>query len=119
MPEAGPDRVRRAAETVMAKPLVVVIPHQIGRAEARRRIDARLGQGRDLVQKAGLTMQDPVWDGDTLAFVVGAMGQTVRGIIAVEDETARVEVRLPLLLGIFSGKVREVIAEKGGELLAA
>ncbi|GJD60565.1 polyhydroxyalkanoic acid system family protein [Methylobacterium frigidaeris] len=103
----------------MAKPLVVVIPHQIGRAEARRRIDARLGQGRDLVQKAGLTMQDPVWDGDTLAFVVGALGQTVSGIIAVEDEAARVEVRLPLLLGVFSGKVREVIAEKGGELLAA
>ncbi|AWB24749.1 polyhydroxyalkanoic acid synthase [Methylobacterium currus] len=103
----------------MAKPLVVVIPHEIGRAEARRRIDARLGQGRDLVQKAGLTMQDPVWDGDTLAFVVGAMGQTVSGTIAVEDESARVEVLLPRLLGIFSGKVRAVIAEKGGELLAA
>jgi hypothetical protein len=103
----------------MAKPLVVEIPHQIGRAEARRRIDARLGQGRDLVQKAGLTMQDPVWNGDTLAFVVGAMGQTVSGTIAVEDTAARVEVRLPLLLGVFSGKVREVIAAKGGELLAA
>ncbi|MGX7707590.1 polyhydroxyalkanoic acid system family protein [Methylobacterium sp. Gmos1] len=103
----------------MAKPLVVVIPHQLGRAEARRRIDDRLGQGRELVQKAGLTMQDPVWDGDTLAFVVGAMGQTVSGTIAVEDEAARVEVRLPLLLGMFSGKVREVIAEKGGQLLAA
>ncbi|SFU42131.1 Putative polyhydroxyalkanoic acid system protein (PHA_gran_rgn) [Methylobacterium sp. 174MFSha1.1] len=103
----------------MAKPLVVEIPHQIGRAEARRRIEARLGQGRELVQKAGLTMQDPVWDGDTLAFVVGAMGQTVSGTIAVEDRAARVEVRLPLLLGVFSAKVREVIAEKGGELLAA
>ena len=103
----------------MAKPLVVVIPHQIGRAAARRRIDARLGQGRDLVQKAGLTMQDPVWDGDTLAFVVGAMGQTVSGTIAVEDEAARVEVQLPLLLGMFSAKVRQTIAEKGGELLAA
>ncbi|AWN54584.1 polyhydroxyalkanoic acid system family protein [Methylobacterium sp. 17Sr1-1] len=103
----------------MAKPLVVEIPHQIGRVEARRRIESRLGQGRELVQKAGLTMQDPVWDGDTLAFVVGAMGQTVSGTIAVEDTAARVEVRLPLLLGVFSGKVREVIAEKGGELLAA
>ncbi len=103
----------------MAKPLVVVIPHQLGRAEARRRIEARLGQGRDLVQKAGLTMQDPVWEGDTLAFVVGAMGQTVGGTIAVEDEAARVEVRLPLLLGMFSAKVRQVIAEKGSELLAA
>ncbi len=103
----------------MAKPLVVVIPHQIGRAEARRRIDTRIGQGRELVQKAGLTMQDPVWDGDTLAFVVGAMGQTVSGTIAVEDEAARVEVQLPLLLGMFSAKVRQAIAEKGGELLAA
>ncbi|KMO27487.1 polyhydroxyalkanoic acid system family protein [Methylobacterium aquaticum] len=103
----------------MAKPLVVVIPYQIGRAEARRRIDARLGQGRDLVQKAGLTMQDPVWDGDTLAFVVGAMGQTVTGTIAVDDEAARVEVKLPMLLGMFSGKVGQVIADKGGELFAA
>lgn len=103
----------------MAKPLVVEIPHQLGRVEARRRIESRLGQGRDLVQKAGLTMEEPVWDGDTLAFVVGAMGQTVGGTIAVEETAARVEVRLPLLLGIFSGKVRQVILEKGGELLAA
>lgn len=102
----------------MAKPLVVVIPHQLGRSEARRRIDARIGQGRDLVQKAGLTMQDPVWTGDALGFQVGAMGQSVSGTIAVEDEAARVEVHLPLLLGVFSGKVRQVIAEKGGELLA-
>jgi hypothetical protein len=103
----------------MAKPLIVDLPHELGRAEARRRIESRLGQGRDLVQKAGLTMQDPVWDGDTLAFVVGAMGQTVSGTIAVEDAAARVEVRLPMLLGMFSAKVRQVIAEKGGELLAA
>jgi hypothetical protein len=103
----------------MAKPLVVVIPHQLGRAEARRRIDARLGQGRDLVQKAGLTMDDPSWEGDTLSFLVGALGQRVDGTVAVENEAVTVEVRLPLLLGIFSGKVRDVIAEKGGQLLAA
>ncbi|TGD98028.1 polyhydroxyalkanoic acid system family protein [Methylobacterium nonmethylotrophicum] len=102
----------------MAKPLVVVIPHQLGRAEARRRIDARIGQGRDMVQKAGLSMDDPVWDGDTLSFLVGALGQTVSGTIAVEDEAVRAEVNLPLLLGIFSGKVRDVIVEKGGQLLA-
>ena len=42
---------RRPVETVMAKPLVVVIPHQLGRSEARRRIDARIGQGRENAKK--------------------------------------------------------------------
>ncbi len=42
------------------------------------------------------------------------MGQSVSGTIAVEDAAARVEVQLPMLLGMFSAKVRQVIAEKGG-----
>jgi predicted RNA-binding protein with TRAM domain len=38
------------------------------------------------------SMQDPVWTGDTLGFQVGAMGQSVSGTIAVEDEAARIKI---------------------------
>ncbi len=45
----------------MAKPLVVVIPHQLGRAEARRRLENGIGQAKEMLQKAGLSMADATW----------------------------------------------------------
>ncbi|GJD47700.1 hypothetical protein OPKNFCMD_0410 [Methylobacterium crusticola] len=102
----------------MAKPLVVVIPHQLGRVEARRRLDSGMGQAKDMLHKAGLTMADATWTGDRLSFLVGAMNQKVDGDIDVEEDCVRVEVRMPLLLSLFAGKVQKILDQNGTKLLA-
>ncbi|KMO39071.1 polyhydroxyalkanoic acid synthase [Methylobacterium variabile] len=103
----------------MAKPLIVVVPHALGRIEARRRIAARLAQGQDMIPSAGFNMADPTWSDDRLSFLVTALGQTVDGDVDVEDACVRVKLRMPLLLSVFSGNVRSVIAQQGERLLGS
>ena len=60
----------------MSKPVVVNIPHELGRAEARRRIDE--GVGRLTSQIGAVGELQKAWEGDTLAFSLQAIGQKRR-----------------------------------------
>ena len=99
----------------MSKPLVVVIPHQLGREVARQRLQAGV---EALKQKFGDTVAsiDGTWAGDRLDFAVAAMGQAVSGGLEVRDADVRVEVQLPWLLAMIAEKARGFI-EKEGQLL--
>jgi hypothetical protein len=60
----------------MTTPLTVSIPHQLGRAEARRRIEA--GFAKTLAGLPGGVGQcSQRWEGDRLVFSVAALGQTI------------------------------------------
>ncbi len=99
----------------MSKPLVVTIPHELGRAEARRRLDEGIG---GLVAQLGAVGQaDHAWDGDVLRFSVRAMGQVISGLIDVADREVRLEVVLPAFLAMIANKVRGKIQKQGQILL--
>jgi putative polyhydroxyalkanoate system protein len=99
----------------MSKPVVVNIPHQLGRAEARRRIDE--GIGRLTQQFASMGEARHTWDGDILRFVVAAMGQEVKGSVDVRDQDVVLEVLLPGFLAMIAGKVKGKIQKEGQILL--
>lgn len=99
----------------MSKPLVVVIPHQLGREAARQRLQAGV---ETLKQKFGdkVASIDGTWAGDHLNFAIAAMGQGVSGGLDVGDTEVRVEVQLPWLLAMIAEKAKGLI-EKEGQLL--
>lgn len=99
----------------MSKPVVVNIPHELGRAEARRRIDEGVGRLTSQIGAVGEVKQS--WDGDTLAFSLQAIGQTVTGTIAVLDREVRLEVNLPGIFAMIAGKVKGRLREQGQILL--
>ena len=68
----------------MSEPLVVVIPHRLGKDEALRRIKDGLGRAR---AEFGwlLSLEEEVWSGDRLTFRVAALGQHASGIIDVYE----------------------------------
>jgi len=96
--------------------LTVSIPHQLGREEARRRIETQLAQ---LQQQYGsmLTSMDQRWTDDTLDFTAGAHGMSVTGRLIVEEQRVVVEIVLPWLLGMFVGRIRNQIEQQGRLLL--
>jgi putative polyhydroxyalkanoate system protein len=99
----------------MAQPLRVEIPHQLGRAEARRRIESGFGHlVHQLPGGAGLCTQR--WEGDRLTFSVAAMGQTVPGSVDVLDTAVAIEIELPGLLGQIAGAFKGRL-QKAGRLL--
>ena len=79
----------------MSAPLVVSIPHTLGRAEALR----RLKSGLEGMPQAGLlTLEQQGWTDNRLNFMVRALGQSVPGSLEVQDDFVRLEVVLPGLL---------------------
>lgn len=101
----------------MAKPLIVEIPHELGQAEARRRLEEGTVKMRQLLEKSGFQVANMAWTGDQLAFAVSAMAQKIDGQIDVKPETVRVEVRLPLLLALFAEKIQKAVGTQGNLLL--
>ena len=79
----------------MAEPVVVSIPHSLGKAEALRRLQSGL-QG--LPTNSLLTFEQQPWADNKMPFVVRAMGQAIPGSLEVEDSVVRLEVMLPALL---------------------
>ena len=91
----------------MSRPLIVSIPHRLGREEAGRRI------------KSGLTAArtNYSWSGDRLAFNLSALGQTAAGFIDVADDHVRLEVQLPWLLAVVAEKLTPAIRKEGTLML--
>ena len=100
----------------MATPIRISIPHQLGRAEARRRIEAGFAKIVDVVPGGG-AMQSQRWDGDELSFNLAAMGQTVSGVITVLDAEVAMSIELPGVLGMIAGGLKDRLRKVGQLLL--
>lgn len=102
----------------MSRPITVSIPHDLGRAEARRRIEAGFGSLEEQLSAGGLRMTfTERWEGDRLHFTGRTMGQTVSGQVDVMEDAVQVEVILPRLLAALAEKVRGRLAAQGTRLL--
>jgi hypothetical protein len=99
----------------MATPLTVSIPHQLGRAEARRRIETGFAQIVHLLPGSGGACSER-WDGDRLVFRVAAVGQAVDGTIDVGDAAVTMVIELPGALGIIANNLKDRL-QKVGQLL--
>ena len=99
----------------MATPLSINIPHQLGRAEARRRIETGFAKLVGQLPGGGGAFNQK-WDGDRLTFTASGMGQTVSGVVTVLDAVVAMELELPGLLGMLAGGLKGRI-QKAGQLL--
>jgi len=98
----------------MSAPLVVSIPHQLGREEATRRL--KVGLTRAASSIPVLQVDEERWDGDRMMFRVRALGQAASGHLDVADDHVRLEVTLPWLLQRFA-EVAQVAIRNRGKLL--
>lgn len=101
---------------MMSQTISVDLPHQLGRAGARARIESKIGRLADKIP-GGATVEHR-WEGDSLHFTVAAMGQTVVSRLDVAERHVHAEIALPGMLALFAGKVRETLAKEGPRLLA-
>jgi hypothetical protein len=92
----------------MATPIAISIPHQLGRAEARRRIETGFARIIHLVPgSAGVCER---WEGDRLIFSAAAIGQ-ISGVLDVLD------TELPGVLGMVARGLKERLQQVGQLLL--
>ena len=99
----------------MSAPLVVSIPHSLGREEAARRLKG--GLTRVAATVPVLAVDEERWEGDQMFFRVRALGQAASGQVEVADDHVRLEVMLPWLLQRFAQMAQGVIRDQGTRLL--
>ena len=100
----------------MAKPVVVNIPHDLGREQARQRLQTGFGRIRDQIAGQALQFEER-WEGERLHFNAGALGQKISGRVDVFEKSVRVEVDLPWILATIAEKLQGRIRKEGTLLL--
>jgi hypothetical protein len=98
----------------MSAPLVVSIPHRLGREEATRRL--KTGLTRAATSIPVLKVDEERWEDNRMVFRVRALGQAAAGHLDVEDDHVKLEVMLPWLLQRFA-EVAQVAIQNRGRLL--
>ena len=99
----------------MSKPLVVSIPHRLGREEAIRRLKTGLTRAAQSVPV--LKVDEERWEDDRMIFRVRALGQAAAGHLDVAEDHVRLEVTLPWLLQRFAEVAQAAIQHRGNLLL--
>ena len=100
----------------MTRPLSISIPHELGVAEARQRIEA----GFDRLERqisGGLAQVEKHWEGDQMHFVARGVGQTVSGRLQVLERAIDMEIELPAFLAMIADKIRGRVQKEGRLLL--
>lgn len=99
----------------MSRPVVVSIPHRLGKEEALRRL--RPGLRGAAASFPVLTVDEESWSGDRMNFRLRALGQAVAGTVDVAEDHVRLEVTLPWLLAKFAQVAQAAIRARGQLLL--
>lgn len=99
----------------MAKPIVITIPHELGKAEARERIEA--GVARMTHQFGEGVKLTKAWTGDQLSFSAKVVGQAVAGKLDVFEDAVRMEVDLPPFFAMIADKVKGRLKKEGQLML--
>jgi hypothetical protein len=99
----------------MSAPLIVSIPHRLGREEATRRLKTGLARAASSISV--LKVDEERWEENRMVFRVRALGQAASGHLDVADDHVRLEVTLPWLLQRFAEVAQVAIRNRGNLLL--
>jgi hypothetical protein len=100
----------------MPPPLIVSVPHRLGRDEATRRLKSGLETARTKLGQV-FAIEEETWTDNRLQFRVRALGQTANGTVDVAEDHAHLEVTLPWPLAQIADKVQHAIQRQGTAML--
>jgi hypothetical protein len=95
----------------------VSVPHALGSAAARARLDKFLDDvRRDYAAQLGDV--SGVWTADCLDFRFQTSGLPISGKLLVEEASVQVSGQLPLVASIFRGRIEQTIRDELRRLLS-
>jgi putative polyhydroxyalkanoate system protein len=100
----------------MSRPVSIDIPHNLGAAEAKTRIEAGFGQLQQQIA-GGLAQMEKHWEGDRLTFSAKVIGQAISGRLHVLDDAIKMEIDLPPMLAMIADTIKGRVKKQGVLLL--
>ena len=101
----------------MGRPISINIPHQLGQAEAKRRIEQGFGQLQSQIAGHGLAALHKTWADDVLTFSAKVVGQSVNGRLKVLGDSVEMEIELPEFLAMIANTIKGRLQKQGRLLL--
>lgn len=104
----------------MSRSVTVNIPHTLGKAEARRRIEGGFGKLRAQMTGGVSGLMESFnerWEDDCLYFEGATFGQAIHGRLDVLEESIVVEVALPNFLAAIADSIMGRVKKEGQLLL--
>ena len=103
----------------MSVPVTATIPHSLGKAEARRRLEEGFGNLHQNMTGGlmGVLSFQKRWENDRLHFEGGALGQKLSGSLDVTDDAVRIHIDLPELLAALADRMRGTLQKQTRKLL--
>ncbi|MCY4509682.1 MAG: hypothetical protein OXG35_22360, partial [Acidobacteria bacterium] len=84
----------------MPKRLTITVPHALGAAEVRRRIDLHMDWAFRRLEAEKIRVEAEDWLGNRRAFSGSGYGQTARVAIQVADDALEVEALVPWMASL-------------------
>ena len=101
----------------MSRPVTISISHDLGKAEARRRLEVGVDDFVRQVSGSKLAKVEHSWDGDMLRFSARALGQGITGRLEIQDTAIRIEIDLPRLLAGMADRIQGRLRRQGQLML--
>ena len=101
----------------MSRPITVSIPHKLGAAEARRRLEQGLGRLEQQLAGVGVAQMKKEWQGERLIVTARALGQAITARADILADAVNLEIDLPEILALFADKLRGRLQKEGKLLL--
>jgi len=101
---------------IMADRLALDIPHRLGRAEARQKLENKLGH--IVAALPGGSLNSHHWEGDTLFLDIAVLGQRIASELEVLDDRVHAEVDLPPFGFLFADRIKAELNRVGTDILA-
>lgn len=95
----------------------VVLPHQLGREEVRRRMHEHAHKIGSYFPEGTASVQTDWPSEDRMDLFVKAWGQRVDGFVEIEDEQVIIDFDLPAILSMARPLIEKAIRKEGGKLL--
>jgi putative polyhydroxyalkanoic acid system protein len=100
----------------MSQPIIVSVPHRLGKEEAVRRLKSGLERSRAAVGSQFSVLQEE-WSGEHLTLRIALFGQATEGMIDVAEDHIRIEVQVPWFIGMLADKAKALIQRQGQLML--
>jgi hypothetical protein len=99
----------------MIKPITMDIPHSLGLADARERLDEGIGQIAKIIP--GGSIRSRRWEGDILTLAIEAVGRRIGAKLEVMETHIHAIIDLPPLAALLANNVRSQLLGVGKTLL--
>src|ERR1700722_7595984 len=92
------------------------IPHKASQTDAVAKIKKMIADAKTHLADQVSNIQEE-WHDNALTFAFTAQGKNISGTLTVLDKVFNLDVKLPLMLRMFEGRIKSMVEEQGKQML--